>query len=158
MFMKHENILLYRGLSIGKIPSLGPFLQPKIAKIQIFQTHSSGSQYTNQNFKPLSIFHNKPYIFWGFLQPFRTKYSKEPWKTTLFCIRLGLVHTHYLYYIFLPFSCYIYFSGSYKLYILLPHIRRLLFSHIKCGDSFLHKTLFDVIISDLTFIYSVIIP
>ena len=66
MFMKHENLLLYRGLSLGKISSLGPFLQPKIAKIQIFQAHSSDSQYTNQNFKSLSIFHIKPYIFWAF--------------------------------------------------------------------------------------------
>ena len=66
MFMKHENLLLYRGLSLGKISSLGPFLQPKIAKIQIFQIHSSELQDINQNFKLLSIFHSKPYIFWAF--------------------------------------------------------------------------------------------
>ena len=66
MFMKHENILLYRGLSLGKSSSLGPFFQPKIAKFQISQAHSSDSQYTNQNFKPLSIFNSKPYIFWAF--------------------------------------------------------------------------------------------
>ena len=48
LFMKHENILLYRGPSIGKIPSLGPFLQPKIAKFQIFQIHSSTLQYKSK--------------------------------------------------------------------------------------------------------------
>ena len=65
--MKHENIILYRGLvSLGKISSLGPFLQPKIAKFQNFQTHSSDLQYTNHNFKPLSIFNGNPYIFWAF--------------------------------------------------------------------------------------------
>ena len=41
MQLKHENFRIYRGVSLEKIPGLGQFLQPKVAKIQISWFHSN---------------------------------------------------------------------------------------------------------------------
>jgi len=68
--MINQNILIYGGVRVEKIPVLGQWLQCLKTKIQIFGSHSNDFKYIRQNEVALHFFINIMSNFLLFLGPF----------------------------------------------------------------------------------------